>query len=81
MATEIKEVGKRVRLVNSSRLNVPAKPGEAGLIWRVSQFGTRRGLWDNGGQSDLNAETDDLEVLDDEDSGEAPLFSTRDERR
>jgi hypothetical protein len=64
MVTEIKEAGRRVRFIRSSRPNMAIRPGETGIVWRVTQFGTRRVLWDDGSRSDLDPKTDDWEVLD-----------------
>jgi len=56
-------VGKRVRLINSRKTSIPVKPGDTGVIWRVTQIGTVRVTWDNGLRFDLDPKTDQWEVL------------------
>ena len=56
------QVGRRVKLVSSSRPNIPVKPEDTGVIWRVTQIGTVRVLWDNGCRLDLDPKTDQWEV-------------------
>ena len=57
------QVGSRVKLVSSSRSNIPIKPGDTGTVWRVTQIGTVRVLWDIGYRLDLDPKTDRWEVL------------------
>jgi len=65
MSTTEPIVGSRLRLITSSRLDIPIKPGDTGVIWRVTQFGTVRVKWDSGINIDLDPETDHWEVLTD----------------
>ena len=58
-------VGKRVRLISSSRPAASAKSGDTGTIWHViTQTGISRVKWDNGGKGDLDPEKDEWEVLE-----------------
>ena len=66
MRPENSENGKRVRLISTSKLGTPLKPGDTGTVWRVTPIGTRRVVWDNGSKSDLDPKTDQWEVLTDE---------------
>ena len=60
------EVGKRVRLISSSRSDTSIKPGDTGTIWHViTQTGIRRVKWDNGNRGDLDPTKDEWDVLDD----------------
>jgi hypothetical protein len=59
------EVGKRIRLISSSRQDTSAKSGDTGTIWHViTQTGISRVKWDNGGKGDLDPEKDEWEVLE-----------------
>jgi len=60
------EVGKRIRLISSSRSDTSMKPGDTGTIWHViTQTGIRRVKWDNGNRGDLDPTKDEWDVLDD----------------
>lgn len=60
------EVGKRVRLISSSRSDTSMKSGDTGTIWHViTQTGIRRVKWDNGSKGDLDPTKDEWDVLDD----------------
>lgn len=57
------ETGKRIKLVSISKPGSPVSPGDTGTVWRVTQLGTLRVVWDNGCRFDLNPSTDQWEVL------------------
>ena len=57
------EIGRRVRLIRTSKPGTPVRPGDTGTVWRVTQYGTWRIVWDNGGKLDLDPSTDEWEVL------------------
>jgi hypothetical protein len=57
------ENGRRIRLVQTSKTNAPVAPGATGTVWRVTQVGTVRVVWDNGSKFDLDPRTDRWEEL------------------
>jgi hypothetical protein len=57
------DVGKRVRLIRCATPHASVKSGDTGTIWRVTQFGIRRIVWDNSCSLDLDPEKDEWEVL------------------
>jgi hypothetical protein len=65
MVDEKSDIGKRVRLISSSRPETSVTPGDIGTIWRVTQFGKIRVKWDDGSGGDLDPEKDEWEVLED----------------
>jgi hypothetical protein len=66
VSPENSENGKRIRLISTSKPDTPLKPGDTGTVWRITQIGTRRVVWDNGNRFDLDPKTDKWEVLTNE---------------
>ena len=52
------EVGNRIKLVSISKSDSPVGPGDIGTVWRVTQVGTIRVVWDKGFRFDLNQDAD-----------------------
>jgi hypothetical protein len=64
------QIGKRVKLISSTRENLAVRPGDVGVVWRITRIGTWRVLWDNGNRCDLNPKTERWEILDDANGGD-----------
>ena len=52
------EIGSVIRLLSSSRTNLPVELGDTGVVWRAKSYGRYHVFWDNGCQSDLDPKTD-----------------------
>jgi hypothetical protein len=57
------DIGKRVRLLSSSKRYIPMSPGDIGIMWHRTESGTWRILLNNGNYYDLDPDTDRWEVL------------------
>ena len=60
------EIGSVIRLLSSSRTNLPVELGDNGVVWGANSSGSYHVLWDNGCQFDLDPKTDRWEVVSDE---------------
>ncbi len=55
--------GKRIKVVEIAKPGMPVGPGEIGTVWRVTQQGRLRVVWDSGARCDLDPKVDKWEEL------------------
>jgi hypothetical protein len=57
------ESGRRIKAVQIAKAGAPVNPGDTGTIWRVTQQGRVRVVWDSGARCDLDPKVDKWEEL------------------
>jgi hypothetical protein len=55
--------GRRIKAVHIAKSGAPVNPGETGTVWRVTQLGGLRVVWDSGARFDLDPKVDKWEEL------------------